>query len=51
MYFSFFNALLMFQKYINRAIAERFIIFIIVYLDNILIYAKNLSYLYIKAIH
>ena len=41
----------MFQKYINKILAEKLNIFIIVYLDDILIYTKNLSQLHVEAIH
>ena len=50
MFFSFFNALTTFQKYINKIFAKKLNIFITVYLDNILIFIKNLSQLYIKVI-
>ena len=40
--FGLFNALATFQKYINKILAEKLDIFIIVYLDDILIYIKDL---------
>ena len=43
MLFSFFNALATFQGYINKILVKNLDIFIIVYLDNILIYTKNPS--------
>ena len=43
MLFSFFNALATFQKYVNKIWAQKLDIFINVYLDNILIYIKNLK--------
>ena len=41
--FSLFNALATFQKYVNKILAEKFNIFDIVYLDDILIYTKDPS--------
>ncbi len=38
--FSFSNASVSFQGYINKIIAEKFNIFVVVYLDDILIYIK-----------
>ena len=43
MLFGLFNALTIFQRYINKILAKKLDIFVIVYLDNILIYIKNLS--------
>ena len=43
MVFSFFNALIIFQRYIYNDFIKKLNIFIIVYLDNILIYKKNLD--------
>ena len=40
-----------FQGYINKILAEKLDIFIIVYLDDILIYTKNLDQPYVKAIY
>ena len=42
MLFGFFNSLAIFQEYINKIIAKKLDIFIIVFLDNILIYTKDL---------
>ena len=39
--FSLLNALTSFQQYINKIFAEKLDIFVIVYLDNILIYTEN----------
>ena len=50
MFFGFFNISTTFQKYINKILIEKFDIFIIIYLDNILIYIKDLSQAYIEAI-
>ena len=41
MFFRLFNALTTFQGYVNKIQAERFDIFTIVYLDDILIYTKD----------
>ena len=40
MLFGLFNALAIFQEYVNKILAEKFDIFVIVYLDDILIYTK-----------
>ena len=41
MLFGFFNAPASFQGYVNKILAEKLDVFIIVYLDNILIYTKD----------
>ena len=41
MLFGLSNALAIFQGYINKILAEKLDIFVIIYLDNILIYTKN----------
>ena len=41
MFFGLFNALATFQGYVNKILAEKFDIFVIVYLDNILIYIED----------
>ena len=38
---SFFNAVATFQRYINKILDEKLDIFVIIYLDNILIYIEN----------
>ena len=43
MLFEPFNAPSSFQGYINKILAKKFDILVIVYLDNILIYTKNLG--------
>ena len=43
MFYKLFNVPANFQNYINTILAKKFDIFIIVYLDEILIYNKNLS--------
>ena len=37
------NALVTFQRYVNKILAEKLDIFVIVYLDDILIYTENLG--------
>ena len=51
MVFGFFNTSVTFLKYINKILAEKLDIFIIIYLNNILIYIENLDQSYIEAIH
>ena len=41
MHFGLANAPASFQEYINKILAEKLDVFVIVYLDNILIYTKN----------
>ena len=43
MFFRFFNISVNFQSYINKILAKKLNIFIIIYLNNILIIIKNLS--------
>ena len=50
MFFDLFNALAIFQGYINKILAEKLDIFVIVYLDDFLIYMKNLGQLHVEAI-
>ncbi len=50
MFFEFPNTLASFQGYINKILAEKLDIFVIVYFDNILIYIKDPSQLYIEAV-
>ena len=49
MLFGLSNAPATFQGYINKILAEKLDIFIIVYLDDILIYTKDLSQLHVEA--
>ena len=49
MAFGLSNALATFQGYINKIQAEKLDIFIIIYLDDILIYTKDLSQPYVEA--
>lgn len=50
MLFKLFCTLASFQGYINKILAKKLNIFIIVYLDNILIYTKNLDQNNIEAL-
>lgn len=43
MFFGLYKATTSFQVYINKILVEKLNIFVIVYLDNILIYTQNLS--------
>ena len=51
MLFSFFHTPATFQRYINKILAEKLDVFIIVYLDDILIYIKDPGQLHIKTVH
>ena len=42
-FFDLSNTPATFQRYINKILAKKFNIFIIIYLDNILIYTKDLG--------
>ena len=48
--FGLFNALANFEGYINKILAKKLDIFIIVYLNDIFIYTKNPSQAYVNAI-
>ena len=50
MFFSLFNSLASFQGYINKILEEKLDVFIIVYLDDILICNIDTGQSYIKAI-
>ena len=50
MSFGLSNILETFQKYISKIIDEKFSIFVISYLDNILIYTKNFRQSHLKTI-
>ena len=50
MLFDFFNALAIFQGYVNKILAEKLDILVIVYLDNSLIYTKNPGQPYVEAV-
>ncbi len=51
MVFELSNAPASFQSYINKIFAEKLDVFVIVNLDNILIYIKESNQPYVKAIH
>ena len=51
MLFSLFNALASFQSYINKIPARKLDIYIIVYLNDILVYTKDPSQPHIDAVH
>ena len=44
------NALANFQRYINKILAKKLKVFIIVYLDDILIYTKNVGQVHVNAV-
>ena len=50
MFFSVFIIFANFQDYINKVLVEKINIFIIIYINNIMIFIKNTSQSYIKAI-
>ena len=50
MLFGLSNASAIFQRYINKILAEKLDIFIIIYLDDILIYTKDLRQPHVKAV-
>ena len=50
MLFDLSNALATFQKYVNKILAEKLDIFVIIYLNKILIYTKDPSQPYVKAV-
>ena len=50
MSFGLINTLTSFQRYINKIFAEKLNIFVIVYLDDILIYINNDRDRYITAV-
>ena len=45
------NASASFQDYINKILGKKLDIFVVVYLDNILIYTKDLVQLHVDAVH
>ena len=49
--FGLFNTLITFQEYVNKILDKKLDIFVIVYLDNILIYTKNLDQPHIETIY
>ncbi len=50
MYFWLSNAPTSFQGYINKILTEKLDIFVVVYLDDILIYTKNPGQLYVDTV-
>ena len=48
--FGFFNPPAIFQGYVNKILAEKFDIFVGIYLDNILIYTKDLGQPYVESV-
>ena len=48
--FGFFNALAIFQGYIIKILAKKLDIFVIIYLNNILIYIKDPGQAHVKAV-
>ena len=50
MFFGLFNTPASFQSYINKILAKKLNIFVIVYLDDILIYIKNKSHDQVEAV-
>ncbi len=48
--FGFSNASASFQGYINKILTENLNIFVVVYLDDILIYTKDSSQSYVEAV-
>lgn len=50
MSFGLFNAPATFQDYINKILAKKLDNFVIVYLDDILIYIENLGHAHVEVI-
>ena len=49
--FGLFNTPITFQEYINKILAKKLDIFVIVYLDDILIYIKDPGQPHVEAVH
>ena len=49
--FGLTNALAIFQSYINKIFTEKLNIFVIVFLNNILIYTKDKTENHVQAVH
>ncbi len=49
--FGLFNAPASFQGYVNKTLAEKLDIFVIMYLDDIFIYTENWGQRHVKAVH
>ncbi len=50
MFFELTNVPATFQKYINKILAEKLDVFVIIYLNKILIYTENKGKDYVKAV-
>ena len=50
MSFELFNASAIFHNYMNKILAKRLNIFVIVYLDNIFIYTKDLDQAHVNTV-
>ena len=50
MYFGLSNTLAIFQGYVHKILAKKIDIFVIIYLDNILIYTKDPNQLHVEAV-
>ena len=50
MLFGLSNAPIIFQEYVNKILAKKLDIFIVIYLDNILIYTKDLGQSHVKVV-
>lgn len=50
MLFGFSNTLVSIQGYINKILVKKLDIFMIVYLDNIFVYTKNLNQPHMEAV-
>ena len=48
--FGLSNALVTFQRYVNKILAKKLDVFVIIYLDDILIYTENPGQLHVKAV-
>ena len=49
-FFSLFNIPASFQGYVNKILVEKLDIFVIVYLDDILIYTKDVGQNYVEVV-
>ena len=50
MYFGFSNAPASFPRYVNKILAEKLDVFVIVYLDDILIYTEDAGQIHVQAV-
>ena len=48
--FGLFNAMAIFHSYVNKILAKKLDVFVILYLDNILIYTEDLGQAHLKAV-